>query len=400
MQEAAQLEPQPALIHASTSGRTQTVHDAHVNLLRATTQALSAVLGGVQSLHVAPFDGADSLPDEFSRRLARNVQLLLLHECRGDRVIDPAGGSWYVEKLTADLAAAAWAHFQAIEAEGGLAASLAAGRVQERIAAAAAMRRERLAVRKDVLVGTNRYADPDEPVRPPRRPDPGGAGPATLGRGVGAAPGRRRGGCLGRQPDAAAAGGLAGAGADPRGGRRRGRHPGRAGRAAAGRRHAPINRVVAVPVRRDAAPFEDLRRRVLAVRAAAPERGRVACACVGDLARTLPRLDFTRGFFQVGGFAVEPGDFHATAPEAARAALATGAATVVVVALDDQLAACGGDLVRALKAGASPPQVILAGQPAGLLDDLRAAGVDQFIHARSDVLDVLGRLIDNLEVTR
>ncbi len=399
VQEAAQLVPQPALIHARTSARAQTVHDAHVNLLRATTQALSAVLGGVQSLHVAPFDAVDSLPDEFSRRLARNVQLLLLHECRGDRVVDPAGGSWSVEKLTADLAGAAWARFQEIEAEGGLAASLAAGRVQERIAAVAAVRRERLAARKDVLVGTNRYADPDEPARPPRRPDL-----AALAKRRGAEFAVRRHGEGG-------AGAWAGGSAQLLQEASPELLPALAAAAAAGATlgelsallqsgDTPAQPVVPVPVRRDAAPFEDLRRRVLALRASTPARGRVACACVGDLARTLPRLDFTRGFFQVGGFAVEAGDFHATAEEAAAAALATGAATVVIVAVDEQLAACGTDLARILKAGAAPPRVILAGQPAGLVDDLRAAGVDDFIHARSDVLDALGRLIENLEVSR
>lgn len=399
VQEAAGLPPQPAYVHARTSGRTQTVHDPHVNLLRATTQALSAVLGGVQSLHVSPFDEVDSLPDRFGRRIARNLHLLLLHEARADRVVDPAGGAWYVEKLTADLAEAAWARFQEVEAEGGLAAALALGTVQERVAAAAAGRRARLAVRRDVIVGTNRYADPAEPAREPRRPDP-----AELARRRGAEVAALRGGeadhgalaaelvgLLAQDPAEAMAALAAAATA--------GATLGELSRALAADAPAALP-CTPIPVRRDAAPFEELRRRVGALRAVDPGRATVACACLGSLARTLPRLDFTRGFFQVAGFAVQTGDFHAAAADAARAALATGAATVVLVALDDVHAEQGAELARLLQAGARPPRVILAGLPADLIEPLRSAGVDDFIHAKSDVLEALGRLVDHLEGTR
>ena len=129
------------------------------------------MLAGVESLNVSPFDEVDSVPDEFSRRIARNVQLMLAEECHFDHVIDPAGGSWYVEKLTAELAGRAWAEFQEVEAAGGMVAALQKGLVQEKIAAAAAARKERLALGKDALIGTNRYANPQEPARPARVPD-------------------------------------------------------------------------------------------------------------------------------------------------------------------------------------------------------------------------------------
>lgn len=397
--EAAGLVPRPACIHARTSARTQTVHDAHVNMLRAATQAFSAVLGGVQSLHVSPFDEVESLPDRFGRRIARNVQLLLLHETRADRVVDPAGGSWYVERLTADLAEAAWQRFQEVEAEGGLARALAAGTAQARVARAAEERRARLAVRKDVLVGTNRYADPAAPDRAPRTADLAALASRRAAEVAAARAGESVTGALAAElrrlladdpaeamavlVDAAAAGATLGelneALAPP---------------TPAGPTCVPI------PVRRDAAPFEELRRRVDALGTADPRRATVACACLGSLPRTLPRLEFTRGFFQAGGFRVVEGGFHPEPAAAAAGALATGAATVVLVALDDVYAAHGAELVRLLKAGAAAPQVLVAGQPADLVDALRAAGADGFIHLKSDLPETLGRLADHLEALR
>lgn len=392
VQEAAGLEPQPALIQARTSRRTQTVHDPHVNMLRATTQAFSAVLGGAQGLHVSPFDEVDSVPDGFSRRIARNVQLLLRHETRAHHVGDPAGGSWFAERLTADLAEAAWSHFQAVEAAGGLAAALQSGLVQERITAAADRRRERLATGRDVLVGTTRYADPAEPARAARGPAPDfaavRAGDVASVRSADALdlP------SLGTDPVAAVEAMVAAAA--------RGASLGALSAALAAAAPGGADTTLAVAVRRDAAPFEELRARVAALAAADPSRARVACACVGSLPRTLPRLDFVRGFLRTAGFDVVEGEFHATAAAAAAAALATGAATVMAVALDDVYAAEGEALVRALKAGDPPPRVLVAGRPEACAAALATAGADDFIHVRSNLLETLGALVAALEVPR
>ena len=151
--------------------RCLTVLDTHVNILRTTTMAMSAVMGGVDSLQVSAFDEVDSIPDNFSRRIARNIQLMLAEECHFDQVADPAGGSWYVEKLTADLAEKAWTVFQEIEAGGGVVAGLLDGSIQKRVADQAEKRIDRLATGRDVLVGTTRYVNPAEPERQVRRPD-------------------------------------------------------------------------------------------------------------------------------------------------------------------------------------------------------------------------------------
>ena len=103
------------MAHAVTSRFNQTIYDAHVNLLRSQTEAMSAALAGVDSITVTPFDVPYKTPDEFSERIARNQQLLLKEESHLDKVVDPAGGSYYVEKLTVSLAEEAWKLFLDIE---------------------------------------------------------------------------------------------------------------------------------------------------------------------------------------------------------------------------------------------------------------------------------------------
>ena len=105
-------EAQRLVSHGRTSIWNKTVLDPHVNLLRATSEAFVGVMGGFSSLHVAPFEECFRVPDDFSRRLARNFQIILAEECQLARVVDPAGGSWYVETLTLELAEKAWALFQ------------------------------------------------------------------------------------------------------------------------------------------------------------------------------------------------------------------------------------------------------------------------------------------------
>jgi len=308
----------PVMVHARTSRRTGTVLDPHVNMLRATTQAMSAVMGGVDSLHVAPFDEATDISDEFSRRIARNVQLILSHECHLDQVTDPAGGSWFVEKLTADVAARAWEHFQAVESGGGMLASLAAGRIQEWVAAAADERAVRLATRREVMVGTNQYPDPN-PMK---------SGSAESENSAGAA----------------------------------------------------------IPLRRDGVPFEKLRVRIETLGKSNEAAGRVFCACLGDMARYMPRLEFTRRFFRVGGFSVSGDGFGKTVAEVVDAARADGARTVVLVGLDDTCSELAGPVAAALKKESDPPVVMLAGSP------VDAPEIDEVINVKSNVLDVLGRL--------
>jgi methylmalonyl-CoA mutase len=140
-------------------------------MLRSTVACFAAGVGGADVVTVQPFDAALGLPDAFARRIARNTQALLVEEGHLARVLDPAGGSWYVESLTESLAQAAWAWFTEIERAGGLAAGLSSGLVGERIAAAWDERSQRLVTRAEPITGVTEFANPTE-VLPTRRPAP------------------------------------------------------------------------------------------------------------------------------------------------------------------------------------------------------------------------------------
>jgi methylmalonyl-CoA mutase len=155
--------------HAVTSSVMTTKRDPWVNMLRTTVACFAAGVGGADVVTVQPFDAALGLPDAFSRRIARNTQALLVEEGHLARVLDPAGGSWYVESLTDDLARAAWEWFTEIERAGGLAAALDSGLVRDRLADAWATRTERLAHRTDAITGVSEFPNPAEQL-PERRP--------------------------------------------------------------------------------------------------------------------------------------------------------------------------------------------------------------------------------------
>lgn len=149
-------------IHAETSLFNKTIYDAHVNLLRSETEAMSAVLGGVDSLTVNPFDVTYKHSDDFSERIARNQQLLLKEESHFDKVVDPAAGSYYIETLTANIAEQAWKLFLEIEDNGGFFAAVANGKVQEDMKATAAKRLKDVSARKEILLGTNQFPNFNE----------------------------------------------------------------------------------------------------------------------------------------------------------------------------------------------------------------------------------------------
>ncbi len=155
--------------HAVTSSVMTTRRDPWVNMLRTTVACFAAGVGGADVVTVQPFDAALGLPDAFSRRIARNTQSLLVEEGSLARVLDPAGGSWYVESLTEELAQAAWAWFTELERAGGIVRALADGLVRDRLTAAWEDRRTRLAKRSDAITGVSEFPNLTEKL-PQRRP--------------------------------------------------------------------------------------------------------------------------------------------------------------------------------------------------------------------------------------
>ena len=144
-------------IRATTSEWNQTVYDAYVNMLRGTTEAMSAALAGVDEMEVLPYDFAFRAPTEFSARIARNVQILLKEESGFDKVVDPAAGSYFIENLTDSMATAAWNLFQKVEEAGGYIEAFKAGFIQGEVKAVAEKRAKNIATRREILLGTNQY---------------------------------------------------------------------------------------------------------------------------------------------------------------------------------------------------------------------------------------------------
>ncbi len=161
-----------ALQHAVSSARMATRDDPWVNMLRGTVAGFAASVGGADIVTVLPFDSAIGLPDDFSRRVARNTQVILAEESNIARVNDPAGGSWYVESLTDQLAVAAWALLGEIETAGGMGAAIESGLVNDRIDRSVQRRDQRLASRKQPITGVSMFPMRDETPHPATpRPD-------------------------------------------------------------------------------------------------------------------------------------------------------------------------------------------------------------------------------------
>ena len=166
MQEFSPKKPQSSMLrtHCQTSGVSLQEQDPYNNIVRTAYEALSAVLGGTQSLHTNSFDEAIALPSDFAARIARNTQLILQHETGVTRVVDPLGGSYYVEALTADLIREARALMEEVEGLGGMTAAVASGMPKLRIEEAAARRQAAIDRGEEVIVGVNRFR--------PEHPDP------------------------------------------------------------------------------------------------------------------------------------------------------------------------------------------------------------------------------------
>ena len=263
-------------MHAVTSTWNKTIYDAHVNLLRTQTEAMSATLGGVDSLTVQPFDVTYQESDNFSERIARNQQLLLKEESHFDKVIDPAAGSYYIEHLTNALAEQAWKLFLAVEEEGGFAAAVEAGSVQKAVNASNAKRHAAVAARKEIFLGTNQFPNFTE----------------TAAQKV---------------AQVEAGGHSCGCGAPS---------------------------IEALNFDRGASEFEALR---LATERSGKEV-KVFMLTIGNLAMRLARSQFSSNFFACAGYKVLDNLGFATVQEGVDAGLAAGASIIVLCSSDDEYA--------------------------------------------------------------
>lgn len=377
-------------IHARTAMWNKSRLDPYVNMLRTTTESFAAVLGGAQSIQVSAFDEVFGLPDEFSRRIARNQQILLATEGQLRHVIDPAGGSWAIEWLTDEIAKKAWEIFQGVEADGGMLAALVKGTVQADVEKVCKAREQALATRKDVLVGVNQYANVNEKKIEGRKPDL-----AAIYKSRVAAVGEFRTAFddvkhakvmakLGEMLDATDATVLQVA----------------IEAVEAGATLGEITRVIRrndaerpsiKPLRlhRLAEQFEALRDAADRHLAKTGWRPRVFLATMGPLAQFKGRGDFSRGFFEVGGFEIVYPNGFDSVQATVDAAVESGARIVTICSTDDTYPELVPQLVPALKAAIPGVTIVLAGYPADQIEAHKATGVDEFIHVRANLLAVL-----------
>ena len=313
-------------VHAETSSFNLTIFDSYVNLLRTQTEAMSAALAGVDSMTVVPFDKAYETPNDFSERLARNQQLLLKEESHFDKVIDPAAGSYYIENLTVSIAKQAWDLFLAVEDEGGFYAAVKAGKVQEAVNASNKARHEAVAKRKEILLGTNQYPNFTE---------------------------------------------LAG---DKR--------PLEAVCCCGGGHHDTCEKEVpTLNFDRAASEFEALRLQT----EASGKRPKAFMLTIGNLAMRQARAQFSCNFLACAGYEVVDNLGFSSVEEGIDAAMAAKADIVVLCSSDDEYAEYAIPAFKALNGRA---MFIVAGAPA-CMDELKAAGIENFIHVRVNVLETL-----------
>jgi len=368
-------------IHARTSNRTLTRRDPYVNLLRNTASVFAAGLGGAQAITSAPFDHLSGPPDAASRRIARNTVLILQEEAHLHRVIDPAGGSWFLETATESIAQAAWTKFQEIEERGGMLTSIQDNWVAEQIDAAFAPRAKDIARRKAGITGVSEFPDVHETpiahetidsativraarqrVKNARQKSPALNSLAKSDQPVAALiTAAERGATIGQM---AAALGF----------------------------HKETASAAPLVNRYFAEPFEKLRDATDAWTEKSGTRPRIFLANLGPVAHHAARAAFSKNFFEAGGFEVVTNDGFEDA-EAAAAALAASGARVAVICSSDKLYP---DLVpsaaESLKA-AGARTVVLAGSPGEHEDAWRAAGVDRFIYISCEVLAILREIL-------
>ena len=331
-------------IHCKTSSWNKTIFDTHVNMLRNTTEAMSAAIGGCNSLTVIPFDEPVGESDTFSLRISRNVQLILKEESRFDKVVDPGAGSYYIEKATESIANEAWKLFLEIEAKGGIIEAAKQGFVNEQIAAVRAKRDKMIEGNRDNYVGSNHVAIPNS-MKVKVEKDP--------------------------QEKIIY--------------------------------NSPVSNTADITVEklkieRAVRSFELLREKTEAI---AAEKGHFpVCflAKYGNFTMRKARGEFAYNFLSEAGFDISDNNGFASIDAAVDAAVESQAEFVVICSSDDDYKESAVEFTKKLKEKSSDKLagVILAGNPVDIIDDLKAVGVNEFIHLKANALKVLTNLQNRL----
>ncbi|MGX6442679.1 methylmalonyl-CoA mutase subunit beta [Neobacillus sp. K501] len=328
-------------IAAETSSYTKTVYDPHVNILRAGNEAFAAVIGGIQYLHVSPFNEITG-STQLGERIARNTQSILQEEVHLQKIVDPAGGSWYIESLTSELAEKAWKFFQQIEANGGIMEALASNWLQNEIGAISEKRAEDIATRKQSIVGTNVYANLDEVV--------------TCGNEI--------------------------------------------------ESNNYLNydesdvKIKAILKSRLSEPYESLRKQSEMIESKSGFKPQVGLVCLGELKQYKPRLDFMRGFFSAGGLQVADSDSIVSYEDAKQFVSNLDSKYFCFCGTNEQYEMIGHAILGSLQAEFEDRFFYLAGLPEKELQPAwKNEGIKQFIHVKSNCYETLSSILTEMEVT-
>jgi len=325
-----------AKIHANTSMWNSTVFDPNVNMLRVTTEAMSAAIAGADSITVIPYDAAFKTPDEFSCRIARNVQLLLKNESRFNKIIDPAAGSYYVESLTDQIASKSLDAFKKIESQGGLLAALLSGSVQKELAETQKQKEKLIMQRREVFVGTNQYPNLLEKMSDKIKKDDGSP--------------------IKNQDLAKTSG--------------------------------EETTVEKLNIRRGAEVFETLRLQTEEYAKKTGSAPKVFLWTAGDLAMRLARATFIKNFFGCAGYTVIDTNGIPGAQEGIELVKKNTPQIVALCSKDDEYLGLAKEIFPALEKEFPNIIRIVAGNPKDA-EDLKAAGAQDFIHILTNAIDSL-----------
>ncbi len=312
--------------HCETSAWNKTIYDPYVNMLRTQTEAMSAVLGGADSLTVLPFDAIYEQPTAFAERIARNQQALLKEEVHLDKIADPAAGSYYIETLTASIAEQAWKLFLKVQNQGGFLASFRTGFVQSEVKEMAAKRRNAIGSRRENVLGVNQFPNIKEVLEP-------GLDPSLFG------------------PEDRTAEGA---------------------------------EVETLKLFRGAQQLEAVRY-ATDLHAAKSGRPRVCMLPIGNLAMRKARSQFACNFFAAAGYEVIDHNGFDTTDEAIQSALDAKANLVVLCSSDEEYATLAPELFSKLRKRAI---MVVAGAPA-CMAELKEIGIQNFISVKTNLLEAL-----------
>jgi methylmalonyl-CoA mutase len=381
-------------MHCTTSRFTKTKRDPWVNMLRATAECAAAVLGGAQTIATLPFDCIIGPPSELAQRVARNTQIVLREESHLDAVADPAGGSWFVERLTEELARAAWEEVRSIEAAGGIVKALGSGRIVDGIGEVARTRHREVATRKAPIVGVSDFPNLHEP-RVEREPasseevrrqvesslnslDPSAHRENLLSLARLVKDEQRNLGALCEACITAATGG-----ADIY------------SMATVLQHGQPDFHLEPIASWRASEPWEKLRERA----DRASERPRAFLANWGPPASHNARSTWARNLLAAAGIESLGNDGFGDIAALARAWKESSTPIAIICGSDRDYEAMLDEAVAALKA-AGCPLLLVAGRPGEREALLREAGVSDFVFVGADVLDVMTRTLDSIGVPR